>query len=93
MELKDVKISRKKPIFPVSENLQKYLRTYQRDARLPINYNDLKAFTESYPIMDKDGKDTLWESPIYSQSQIDDLHNGLKVIYAKLKASGNLRIV
>ncbi|WP_461788846.1 hypothetical protein [Pedobacter sp.] len=93
MQLKDVKISRKKPIFPVSENLHKYLRTYQRDARLPIQYEDLKAFTESFPIMDKDGKDTLWESPIYAQGQIEELHNGLKIIYAKLKASGNLRIV
>ncbi|MFN0291675.1 hypothetical protein [Pedobacter helvus] len=93
MERKDVKISRKKPIFPVSENLHKYLRTYQRDARLPIKYEDLKTFTESFPIMDRDGKDTLWESPIYAQSQIEELHSGLKIIYAKLKASGNLRIV
>ncbi len=93
MEFNDVKISRKKPIFPVSENLHKYLRTYQRDARLPIKYDDLRNFTESFPIMDKDGKDTLWESPIYPQSEMENIHNGLKVIYAKLKASGNLRIV
>ena len=83
MEITDVKISKKKPIFPVSENLHKYLRTYQRDARLPVNYESLKAFTESYPILDKNGKDTLWESPIYAQSQMEELHNGLKVIYAK----------
>lgn len=93
MEVNDVKISKKKPIFPVSENLHKYLRSYQRDARLPLKYDDLKAFTESFPIMDKQGKDTLWESPIYAQGQIEELHSGLKVIYAKLKASGNLRIV
>lgn len=93
MSLSNVRISKKKPIFPVSENLLKYLRTYQRDARFPIGYEDLKAFTESYPILDKDGKDTLWESPIYSDTQLEDLHNGLKAIYAKLKASGNLRIV
>ena len=93
MEVNDVKISKKKPIFPVSDNLHKYLRSYQRDARLPIKYRDLRDFTESFPIMDKEGKDTLWESPIYAQGQIEEIHNGLKVIYAKLKASGNLRIV
>lgn len=93
MEVTDVKISKKKPIIPISDNLHKYLRSYQRDARLPIKYGHLKVFTESFPIMDKDGKDTLWESPIYAQDQIEELHNGLKVIYAKLKASGNLRIV
>lgn len=93
MESDDIKISRKKPIFPVSSALQKYLKTYQRDAKLPITYNDLLMFTESYPIMDKHGKDSLWEAPIYAAGQLEELHNGLKIIYANLKASGNLRIV
>ena len=56
MEAHDVKISRKKPIFPVSAALQKYLRTYQRESKLPITYHDLLQFDESYPIMDKYGK-------------------------------------
>ncbi|ALL05199.1 hypothetical protein AQ505_06640 [Pedobacter sp. PACM 27299] len=93
MEDNDVKISRKKPTFPVSPALQKYLRSYQRESRLPISYNDLMMFDESFPLMDKYGKDTLWEGPIYSSERIENLHNGLKVIYANLKASGNLRIV
>lgn len=93
MEPHDVKISRKKPIFPVSPALQKYLRTYQRESKLPITYHDLLQFDESFPIMDKNGKDSLWEGPIYANDRIEDLHNGLKVIYANLKASGNLRIV
>jgi hypothetical protein len=93
MELNDVKIALKKPIFPVSPALQKYLRTYQRESRLPITYTDLLQFDESFPIMDKYGKDSLWEGPIYANDRIEELHNGLKVIYANLKASGNLRIV
>lgn len=93
MELKDVKIALKKPIFPVSAALQKYLRTYQRESRLPISYDDLLMFDESFPLMDKNGKDSLWEGPIYANSKIEEIHNGLKVIYANLKASGNLRIV
>ncbi len=93
MQQGNVNISRKKPIFPVSDNLRKYLHLYQRDARLPISYEDLLAFTESFPILDKEGKDTLWEQPIYTQQQMDELHHGLKIIYAELKASGNRRIV
>ncbi|AOM78691.1 hypothetical protein [Pedobacter steynii] len=93
MEPTDVKISRKKPVFPVSPALQKYLKSYQREAKLPITYDDLLMFNESYPIMDKNGKDTLWEGPIYPSDHLEELHNGLKVIYANLKASGNLRIV
>jgi hypothetical protein len=93
MEQNDVKIAFKKPIFPVTPALQKYLRTYQRESKLPITYDDLLLFDESYPIMDKNGKDSLWKGPIYANDRIEDLHNGLKVIYANLKASGNLRIV
>ncbi|MEJ2884138.1 hypothetical protein [Pedobacter sp. GR22-6] len=93
MEAQDIKILKKKPIFPVSAELQKYLKTYQRESRLPIGYADLLVFDEAYPIMDKNGKDSLWEAPIYASGQLEELNNGLKVIYANLKASGNLRIV
>jgi hypothetical protein len=93
MEMNDVKIALKKPIFPVSAALQKYLRAYERESRLPISYDDLLMFDESFPIMDKNGNDSLWQGPIYANSQIEELHNGLKVIYANLKASGNLRVV
>jgi len=89
----DIKISRKKPIFPVGAPLQKYLKHYQREAHLPISYTDLLNFKEAVPLMDKNGKDTLWESPIYPPHEIEALHNGLKKVYAMLKASGNLRIV
>ncbi|MCF2518052.1 hypothetical protein [Dyadobacter sp. CY351] len=93
MEHGDVKILKKKPIYPVSAELRKYLRFYQRDAKLPVGYVDLLNFYESFPVMDKNGKDTLWESPLYPPHEIDRLHNGLKKAYAMLKASGNLRIV
>lgn len=89
----DVKISRKKPIHPIGPALQKYLKSYQREAHLPILYPDLLNFKESVPLMDKFGKDTLWETPIYPPNEIDVLHNGLKKVYAMLKASGNLKIV
>lgn len=89
----DVTISSKKPVFPVNRALQKYLHFYQREAHLPITYKDLLNFREAVPLMDKNGKDTLWECPIYPQSDIDHLHQGLKKVYALLKASGNLRIV
>jgi hypothetical protein len=89
----DVKISKKKPIYPVGPALQKYLKSYQREAHLPVLYPDLLNFKESVPLMDKAGKDTLWETPIYPPNEIDVLHNGLKKVYAMLKASGNLKIV
>lgn len=93
MGVDDVKISRKKPIFPVAPALRKYLRTYQRDARLPISYMDMLDFYETVPVLDKDGVDTLWETPLYPPHLQEVIYSGLKIIYANLKASGNTRIV
>ncbi|MDQ1152543.1 hypothetical protein [Sphingobacterium zeae] len=92
-EVQDVNISKKKPIFEVGEGLHKYLKLYQRDEKLPIGYKDLLNFTETVPVMDKFGNDTFWETPLYPHYFMDQLYDGLKVIYAKLKASGNTRIV
>uniref|UniRef100_F4C857 Uncharacterized protein n=1 Tax=Sphingobacterium sp. (strain 21) TaxID=743722 RepID=F4C857_SPHS2 len=89
----DVKISRKKPIFPVKPALRKYLREYQRESKLPLSYSELRNFTDSVPVYDKEGKDTLWETPLYPPHEVAHIHEGLKQIYALLKASGNNRIV
>ena len=89
----DVKISRKKPVYAVSPALRKYLRHYEREARMPIGYDDLLEFYETLPVMDKNGRDTLWETPLYPPHVQENLYNGLKIIYAELKASGNTRIV
>ncbi|TDQ75205.1 hypothetical protein [Sphingobacterium yanglingense] len=93
MEIDDVKISRKKPIFSVGIGLLKYLKMYQREAKLPISYYDLLDFQETAPVMDKYGNDTFWETPLYPPHLQDQLYEGLKVVYAVLKASGNTRIV
>ncbi|GAA4143075.1 hypothetical protein GCM10022216_24680 [Sphingobacterium kyonggiense] len=89
----DVKISRKKPIFPVGPGLHKYLKAYQRDAKLPLAYRDLLNFHETIPSVDKNGVDTLWEIPLYPPHVQDQLYDQLKIVYAQLKASGNTRIV
>jgi len=91
--MEDVKISRKKPVYAVTPALRKYLRHYERDARMPIDYEDLLDFYETLPVMDKNGRDTLWETPIYPPHIQENLYDGLKIIYAELKASGNTRIV
>jgi len=93
MKIDDVTISRKKPIYPVGTGLNKYLRMYQRDAKLPLAYRELLNFVETVPVMDKYGNDTLWETPLYPPHLQDQLYDALRVVYAKLKASGNTRIV
>lgn len=91
--MEDVHISRKKPPFPVTDELRKYLRNYEREIQLPISYGELRDFREAVPIEDQNGEDTLWESPIYHPSEIEHIHNKLREVYALLKASGNLRVI
>ncbi|HTH30438.1 MAG TPA: hypothetical protein VL946_03765 [Lacibacter sp.] len=84
-------ISRKKIFYPISEPLHNYLRLYHQELKLPVSYDDLKYYAEAIPLIDKFGKDTLWETVIYPQSEIARVHDHLKVIYAKLKAAGDLK--
>lgn len=85
-------ISRKKIIYPVNAALRKYLKTYQRERKLPVSYPQLKFYTESLPLIDHKGKDTLWETVMYPQDQIADIHTGLKQVYAMLKAGGDTKV-
>ncbi len=85
-------ISRKKIIYPVNAALRKYLKIYQRERKLPVSYPQLKFFTESLPLMDVKGKDTLWETVMYAQDQLLEIHNALKQVYAMLKAGGDTKV-
>lgn len=85
-------ISKKKRFFPISSSLRNYLSLYQREQKLPLTYDDLKYYSESIAVLDKDGKDTFWETVMYPQDQMPEIHNALKIIYAKLKAGGDLKV-
>ena len=87
-----IRISRKKLVYPVREPLRRYLRHYGREVHLPTTYADLMNYQESVSLIDKKGKDTLWETAIYPSYAADAIHLGLKKIYAMLKAGGNLKV-
>ncbi|KAA3439194.1 hypothetical protein [Rufibacter hautae] len=83
------KISKKKQYYPVTEPLGRYLREYDRAAPLPITYQDLLHFTDAYPLYDRWGQDTLWQTVVYDQSQMHEIYEGLTRIYVQLKSGGN----
>lgn len=87
------KPSRKKPMFPVSEKLRSYLNQQGREVKLPVSYKDLLHYTYSLPIMDKNGKDTLWEKVMYDMKEWEFIRDGLVRIYAILKTEGDLSFV
>lgn len=85
--------SRKKPMFPVSDPLRRYLKKNGREVRLPVAYSDLLRYTYSVPLKDKYGKDTLWEKTIYDKREWDFIRDGLIKIYATLKTEGDLSFI
>jgi hypothetical protein len=84
------KPSRKKVIYPVDDLLRSYLHTHGREVKLPISYKDLLRITYSTPLVDKNGKDTLWEKVSYDMKEWKYVRQGLVETYAILKTEGDL---
>lgn len=86
-------MSRKKPNYKVSEDLFRYLKNYERVAPIPIVYHDLLRYHNSIPCYDKNGRDTLWESVIYTPLDMQELDVVLTKIYALLKTDGEMSVM
>lgn len=84
-------ISKKKPFYPISKKLSKYLSDYDRQTPIPIRYDDLLRSKGKFPVLDKDGNDTLWESMMYDQSSYEEINESLTTIYIMLKSEGFTR--
>ena len=85
-------ISKKKAHYKVIPQLRKYLKSYSREKRVPISYQDLTHFNYSSPIYDKNNKDTLWQSVLYDQADMGEIYEGLKQIYATLFMDGDFSV-
>jgi len=85
--------SRKKPIFPVTPTLRKYLTRYGREIPLPASYEDLQRFIFTTPIAGKNGKDSSWERVSYDMREWDFLRENLVKNYAILKTKGDLQYI
>ena len=79
----------KKDAFPVSEELQTYLKNHGRDVKLPIGYRDLLNYRYATALRDKKGKLTHWETAVYDLKEMEFLKEGLIKTYAILKTEGN----
>lgn len=86
-------ISRKKHIYPVNDALRGYLLQHRREVQLPVSYRDLVRFTNTMPLIDRAGNDTLWETAFYDPLTTRELHDGLTEIYALLKTDGDMSFV
>ncbi|TAE36484.1 MAG: hypothetical protein EAZ70_11280 [Runella slithyformis] len=86
-------ISKKKIPFRINGHLREYLEQYNREVALPIQYASLLRFDNAIPLYDKKGSDTFWETVFYSQADIEEVYLALKLIYADLKADGDMSVM
>ncbi len=85
-------ISRRKDFLSISPELKGYLARHGRHAKLPATYQDLLAFSDSYPLMDKNHEPTYWSSVIYPDDIRRALYPKLTSIYSLL-GTGDLQAV
>lgn len=80
-----VKISKKKPSFPVNPLLCEYLDEVQRTAPFTLAYEDLLDYQDAFPMQNVVGEETFWDWVLYPHSQWEEIQQELKQIYAYLK--------
>lgn len=91
--MQDLKISKKKPSYPVSDRLNKYLKEYNRNLRISVSYEDLLRFQGSVAVYDKNDNDTLWTRVYYSEFDRAEIDLNLKKVYTILHSDGNERTI
>jgi len=81
-------ISKKKPAFPITEQLSQYLTRYNRSIKIPVFYDDLLRFAGAINLYDKSGEDTLWVRVYYPEHERDEIELSLKRMYMILHGDG-----
>ena len=82
-------ISKKKPFYPISIKLSKYLKDYNRWISGSIFYEDLLRFSGSVSVLDKNDNDTFWVRVFYTDNERKEIDFILKKIYTILHSDGN----
>ena len=82
-------MSKKKPAYPINEELSDYLTEHRRNIKIPIYYEDLLRFQGAIEIYDKNGNDTLWVSTYFSEHEREEIELSLKQVYTILHADGS----
>ncbi|WP_289644464.1 hypothetical protein [Maribacter aestuarii] len=85
-------MSKKKPAYPVSKDLDTYLDHYSRKIEIPIFYDDLLRFAGSVVVYNANDEDTLWIRVYYSEFDRREIDDSLKKVYSILHSDGSNNI-
>lgn len=83
----------RKQFFPINQLFRDYLSRFHRALELPVIYEDMLKYEDSFPLINKHGDDTLWQTLIYEQQFGRELYDGLKLIYVLLRSGGDESIL
>lgn len=83
----------RKQFFPINRLFREYLTEYHRAMELPVTYEDMLKYEDSFPLINKSGEDTLWQTLIYERQFSRELYDGLKRIYVLLRSGGDESIL
>lgn len=82
-------MSKKKPAYPISKELDEYLDVYNRKIEIPIHYEDLLRFSGSVAVYDAADEDTLWVRVYYAEYDRDEIDLALKRVYSIFVSDGS----
>ena len=85
----EIKISKKKPSFKISKNFENYLKENNRFQKIPIEYSDLRRYTGSVELFDRDDENTLWHRVFYNDTERIEIDQNLKLVYNLLYSDGS----
>ncbi len=85
-------ITRRKNFIPVTDGLISYLDQFGRCHALPTTYGELRGFSDSYPLFDKEGNATHWSSVMYPQEVQQQIYPKLTSIYSLLRTGELLAV-
>lgn len=86
-------MSKKKPAFPVNDQLLAYLKQYKRYIEVPVLYEDLLRFSGSITVYNDKDEDTLWIRVYYSEYEREEIDQHLKKVYSILHSDGSDYII
>tara|TARA_B100000809_G_scaffold148977_1_gene146448 strand:+ start:12811 stop:13863 length:1053 start_codon:yes stop_codon:yes gene_type:complete len=82
-------IEYKKPFYRIKANLKEHLKNYSRLEDLPVSYENLAEYEELFPLIDDNGKRTLWHMAMYNQENLNLLSKSLVEVYQRLNSDGD----
>jgi len=82
-------MSKKKPAYPINNQLNDYLEEHSRAIKIPVFYDDLLRFQGAINLYDNNDEDTLWIRVYYNEFEREEIELSLKKVYTILHSDGN----